>query len=232
MLLDEGVELPGLARALAARAQPYLERARELVFAKNAGVLGAEVRGALTLEDIPGATRALAFKADLVAREGDALALSDYKTGRPFSTGARDDTRRKALLARVAAGQALQGPAYQLGAGTGARGRYVFVRPDVANDRALVEIDPGDQELLAAFHNTVTVLAGGLEHGVFVPRLVDDTRAAEPPRCGYCDVAEACLRGDSGARRRLVQFDTRARAQSDAERSALELLGLGRETTP
>ena len=231
VLLDEGVELPGLARALAARAQPYLERARELVFAKNAGVLGAEVRGALTLEDIPGATRALAFKADLVAREGDALALSDYKTGRPFSTGARDDTRRKALLARVAAGQALQGPAYQLGAGAGARGRYVFVRPDVADDQARVEVDAGDEELLAAFRNTVTVLVRGLERGVFVPRLLDASRAAEPARCGYCDVAEACLRGDSGARRRLGQFAERARAQSDAERSALELLGLGRETT-
>ena len=77
----------------------------------------------------------------------------------------------------------------------------------------------------------MTVLVRGLERGVFVPRLLDPSRAAEPARCSYCDVAEACLRGDSGARRRLGQFDERASAQSDAERSALELLGLGRETT-
>ncbi|HSF38137.1 MAG TPA: hypothetical protein VLT87_00005, partial [Thermoanaerobaculia bacterium] len=45
----------------------------------------------------------------------------------------------------------------------------------------------------------------------------------EPPRCAFCTVAEACVRGDSGARHRLFEWTGRAREAEElpAEEAAL-----------
>jgi hypothetical protein len=44
------------------------------------------------------------------------------------------------------------------------------------------------------------------EAGALFPRLVDVAGRQEPARCRFCRVAEACLRGDSGARSRLAAY--------------------------
>ncbi|HSG38970.1 MAG TPA: hypothetical protein VLE27_04970, partial [Thermoanaerobaculia bacterium] len=62
------------------------------------------------------------------------------------------------------------------------------------------------------------------EAGSFFPRLVDTDGRSEPGRCGFCTVAEACLRGDSGARQRLYGWTQGEEAQEDfAEASLLRV---------
>ena len=58
------------------------------------------------------------------------------------------------------------------------------------------------------------------EEGSFFPRLVKPDGREEPSRCSYCAVAEACLRGDSGARKRLSEWTAAADAPG-AEEAAL-----------
>ena len=53
-------------------------------------------------------------------------------------------------------------------------------------------------------------LVQGWDDGSFFPRLVEPGTDKEPSRCGYCSVAEACVRGDSGARRRVLRWESRA----------------------
>jgi hypothetical protein len=48
--------------------------------------------------------------------------------------------------------------------------------------------------------------------GALFPRLVDPAGRNEPSRCKLCRVAEACLRGDSGARSRLLELAEQAPA--------------------
>ena len=50
----------------------------------------------------------------------------------------------------------------------------------------------------------------------------------EPRACAHCDVKEACLRGDSGARRRLVRFarDSDPATLGPAERALLAIWNL------
>ena len=232
VLLQNGVSLPGFARALASQALPYLERARELVFdsgalsGTGATVLGAEVNGELTLE-VGELTlqvgHSVRFKADLVERVGDRLRLTDYKTGRPFSLGG-ERARRNELIRRVTFGDSLQALAYRHAAGPDAEGRYLFLRPDLDDSHALVRIEP-DPELDALFARTLDTIFSGLEAGAFFPRMVD-AAGAEPRRCDYCEVAEACSRGDSGARRRLASFARAADGGDDAERAVLRLWDL------
>ena len=64
--------------------------------------------------------------------------------------------------------------------------------------------------------------------GEFFPRLVDE-KGAEPDACRFCDVAEACLRGDSGARARLAAWTG---AQHDDPSSLLALWRLPAGGTP
>jgi RecB family exonuclease len=230
VLLDEGVELSGLASALASQARPYLERARALVWEQAGGqadVLGAEVTGTAELSTASGEPRPLHFRADLVERSPAGLRLTDYKTGKPFSEAVKSDTRFKYLRKRVLEGTSLQALAYRIGAGeVGATGRYLFLGPDVAPDHANVELNDA-ADLDEAFHTTTTALIAGIEAGSFLPRLLDNTAAKEPGSCDYCEVAEACLRGDSAAHRRLREWANR---NDGADPEARELFRLGVES--
>jgi hypothetical protein len=75
-------------------------------------------------------------------------------------------------------------------------------------------VAPDYAPFVRAFEGAVAAVLGAWEAGSFFPRLVDTTGRNEPPRCAFCAVAEACLRGDSGSRLRL--FDWAGRAQEQA----------------
>ena len=135
------------------------------------------------------------------------LLLTDYKTGRAPSTAKLPATRRRHLLERVRAGTSLQALAYLLAAGAGARGRYLYLRPDLEERELAIGADDSDlPEFHAAFAGAVAAALGVWDAGAFFPRLVDPSGTKEPPRCASCEVAEACLRGDSGSRSRLVEW--------------------------
>ncbi|HVF61551.1 MAG TPA: PD-(D/E)XK nuclease family protein [Thermoanaerobaculia bacterium] len=212
-LRDEGVPWRGLARVLADRALPLVERARSLDWG-DAGlaVLGVELAGEVSVADAAGRPRPIAFRADRLDRGPDgALRLTDYKTGRPFDPGQKRDTARKRLLAAVREGKLLQAMAYERAdpAG-GARGRYLYLHAEAgAPELAMPE---GDRELADLFAGTAASLLALWDAGSFFPRVVEPSGRQEPVRCKFCEVAEGCLRGDSGARRRLFEWSERAHA--------------------
>ncbi len=225
---DEGIPLRGLARALAERARPFVDAARAADWSDAALpplVVGAELRGEVEVAGGAQAPRTLFFRADRVDRgeggaggEGGAV-LTDYKTGKPFTEAKKAASRRQAFLRRVREGKSLQAVAYQLGGGAGAAGRYLFLRPDLDADHRAVEVPPGDAAA-AAFGQAVAAALAAWDAGSLFPRLVDVAGRQEPARCRFCRVAEACLRGDSGARSRLLAYAAEARAASGGEAAA------------
>ncbi|HEV7516554.1 MAG TPA: PD-(D/E)XK nuclease family protein, partial [Thermoanaerobaculia bacterium] len=220
---EEGISLPGMARALAERARPFLAVARQAEWGEPGtalAVLGAEVFGEIAVADSGGRHRRLRFKADRIDRtEGETtgLRLTDYKTGRPVSTAKREDKRAEHFLASVRAGTRLQAVAYRLAGGPGARGRYLYLRPDLAQREFTVGAGTaGEAELERAFGAATAAVLGAWEAGTFFPRVVDLSGRAEPGRCKFCSVAEACLRGDSGARGRLFEWAARGGTGDDS----------------
>ncbi len=225
MVRVEGIALPGLGRALAERARPYLEAARE---PWRHELVRTEVAGKVEVADpATGALRVLAFRADREDRLPDGAPLfTDWKTGRPLSEKKRPERRRADLVAKVASGALLQAAAYRRSAGLGAVGRYYYLKPEVDVREFAIEADP---EIDAAFDRAVSAGLAAHSGGTFFPRVVDPAGQKEPRRCEYCEVAEACLRGDSGARRRLFEWTVRGEAMDAAERS---LLGVWRLAAP
>ncbi len=241
---DEGIALRGLARALAERARPFLAAAEAAEWGDPSApplALGAELRGALRVEGGGGEPRPLFFKADRVdawpapAAGGSGaagLVLTDYKTGKPFAAAKTPEARRRAFLRRVREGKSLQAVAYGLGGGAGAVGRYLFLRPELEADRRAVEVAPDDAAAIDGFRHAVAAVLAAWDAGVMFPRLVDVAGRQEPARCKLCRVAEACLRGDSGARSRLLAYAGQAaeedrRTAEAAAFSAVWLLAAG-----
>jgi PD-(D/E)XK nuclease superfamily len=233
VLAEEGLALPGLARALARHALPYVEAARELDWPAGAAlpVVASEVEGELPLEAAGGQTRRVRFRADRQDLVNGWLRFTDYKTGKPLAAAGNAAQRRRRLLADVRAGRRLQVVAYVLAAGPGkVIGRYLFLRPDLdaAAREALVEA--GDGEARAAFAAAAGTALAAWDAGSFFPRLGATVRR-DPPRCTFCTVAEACLRGDPAAHRRLHEWAARAGTTAappagPAEAALLALWGL------
>ena len=90
-----------------------------------------------------------------------------------------------------------------------AAGAYAWLAPDVATDVRVASLARSDADIdalrLAAANAGATALAA-LELGGLPPRLFDPKNGHEPAACKRCEVRDACLRGDSGARRRLREF--------------------------
>ncbi len=214
VLAEEGVELPGLARALAESALPYVEAAGRLDWpgeGATVAVVGSEVEGELALGQGP---LRLRFRADREDFVDGRRRFTDYKTGKPISSALDAAKVRSKLLAEMRAGRRLQVAAYLLAAGAApASGRYLFLRPP-PDAPALPEVvlESADREAGELFGATVDTLIAAWEQGSFFPRVVDPAGRQEPARCAFCDVAEACVRGDSGARARLREWASRARA--------------------
>jgi len=227
-LAKEGIFLSLLAEPLKEQARSLLEQVREQLWATQGGLLrayGAEVRGEADVgassEDGP--SRTVAFRADLAVAAGDEenpgpLRLLDLKTGRsPISSAKGEGTRRKHLLQQIRRGGKLQGAAYALAQDTAA-GEYVFVHPDLRGEFRAFSVEEEDGDAAAAFTAAAGTALDGWEEGVFFPRLVDPRGQKEPDRCKTCEVAEACLRGDSGIRGRLVEVSEALVAREAAEK--------------
>jgi hypothetical protein len=208
----EGIGVPGFAAVLARTAAPFLDQAQRLDWPTDGGlhVLGAEIEGALELVDLTGRSRPIRFRADRLDLDDRGLALTDYKTGaRAVSDLKTAPGRRKHLLRSVASGQRLQAVAYALAGGeAGDSGRYLFLHPDLGEDRAVreVRVAADDEELAGAFRLAAGAALAAWDAGIFFPRVLSPDKDEEPARCEYCAVREACSRGDSGARRRLRQW--------------------------
>ena len=101
------------------------------------------------------------------------------------------------------AGLRLQVPAYAL-AGDGS-GRYLFLHPDLDGVREIAAAS-NDPKMAEAFHTAVGAALDAWRQGAFPPRVVEADRNKEPTACRWCEVAQACVRGDSGARRRLREW--------------------------
>lgn len=231
---DEGIGLPGYHRVLAAAARPSLERARAVAWAGGAPqVLGAEVTGEVRVRERGAGQRTLHFRADRVDRLSEGLRLLDYKTGTAQATARSPKSRRDKLRALVSSGVLLQAAAYAVGAqqatGAAARGEYLFLKPGTEEHAARLAVEAEDEELVACFEDAVAAALEVWGHGSFFPRLADPD-GDEPRPCSWCDVREACWRGDSGARARLVEWvDGHAGLPEDRLTSAERaLLGLWR----
>jgi PD-(D/E)XK nuclease superfamily len=235
LVRNEGLAGSGFERVLAEGARARLARARALEWERAGAphVLGAEVRGDAAVSDSGGAPRRLHFVADRVDRAGAALRLVDYKTGRAKATQRSADRRAADLLRRVDSGELLQAMAYALAAhelaGAEAWGDYVYLHPDAPDHAGVLRLDAADAELRGAFEASARAALAAWDQGSFFPRLVDPATGEEPvQRCARCPVKEACWRGDSGARARLVAWAEEGAAGSprtlpEAERAALEL---------
>jgi hypothetical protein len=206
-LREEGVALAGLEGALARRVTPYLVRAREIDRADDTarGVVGAEVSG--TTRAGPEG-REIGFRVDRVDVVGEGeeatLRLTDYKTGKPLSEAVREVTRRNHFLAAVGMGQNLQAPVYA--AGAPGEGRFVYLLPDLEEPLFVQSTDADDVEMNDGLALSLEATLGAWEAGAFPPRLLDAKLEKESKVCGSCEVAPACLRQDSGVRRRLERW--------------------------
>ncbi|HKV13153.1 MAG TPA: PD-(D/E)XK nuclease family protein, partial [Thermoanaerobaculia bacterium] len=225
LLAEEGIFLPGLARALADRARRFLDTARDTDWSVGAlPVAATEKEGEAQILIGGLRTRTVLFKADRLDRDGDLLAWTDYKTGKPLSDARTEDARRKHFLDRVKEGRSLQAAAYVRGSDGEATGRYLYLRPELpAEAEREFAVTWRDGDVLEAFTAAVRALLANWDAGAFFPRVVDTTGRKEPPRCLFCTVAEACVRGDSGARHRLFAWTERAREEEElaAEEAAL-----------
>ena len=85
------------------------------------------------------------------------------------------------------------------------------------------EAGPLDKDLADAFTKSVRSVLGVWDAGTFFPRIVDPAGREEPGRCKRCEVAEACLRGDSGARLRLFEWSERREDLAPEEAALLEV---------
>jgi hypothetical protein len=199
------IRMAGLIEALARRAHPFVERAVQIEFAQSASlaVLGCEVRSQVDLKLPDGSVRTLGFLADRAdAAEDGAPIFTDYKTARPF-TIATAATRAKKLAEAVLRGERLQVAAYAAAA-EGASGRYLFLRPKPgAPSEAYVAALSHDNPAVQAFREVGGQLMAAREAGFAFARM-ENPDGSKGRACDWCELSEACLRHDSGARRRLV----------------------------
>jgi len=240
ILRDEGISTPGFERVLIDRARDCVESARGLDWpaeGSDVGVIGVEVEGAVSLQDCSGAERELRFRADRIDRVAGVLRSIDYKTGKALTDRKKPETRRRRLFEGVSGGAALQVLAYAMG-GTqasgdrSAQGRYLYLGVDTPEHARVAAVDSEDSDFSDAFERVAEVAFEAWDRGSFTPRLIDAYNRQEPQMCRSCSVKEACLRGDSGSRRRLDQWVESARSAKTekslaAERATLQLWDLG-----
>lgn len=233
---EKGLTLPGFERVLIERARRSIDIGIEEIWAQ--GPLGgpqAEWEGEIALLDSAGSEQRLTFRADRRdQRPGQSALLTDYKSGRCFADGKKDETVRRKLLSGIRRGERLQAVAYALGGaeqrGHGAVGRYLFLAPAKGDEqpRRILDVDlagPDGPELLLAFKAAAATLLSAWSLGALAPRLLDSQLQEEPAPCANCTVREACVQRDSGQRRRFGAFIEGLRmrgAASPAEAALLE----------
>lgn len=226
LVAEEGILLGGFADCLIEIARPRLESAARLEWRTAVDVLGAEVHGRVDVALGDDRRHTVHFRADRVDGDLTGTRLTDYKTGRapsPQGPGALLES----ALDEARRGETLQGAAYARAAGAAGLGRYLFLRaPDDEHGPGLEVVLPGGSpEVSAAFEEGATRAVRSWLAGEFFPRLSEATADREPQLCSFCEVRQACLRGDTSARRRLREWagGLEAAEVAEAERSALEL---------
>lgn len=229
---EQGIVWEGYAKILAQVVMPFLNQARVLTWshAEGGGPVGVEMDGALATGGET-TNRTLRFKADRVDAFAGRLVITDYKTSRHgVSKSKTQRTRDKHLVAEIGKGRLLQAAAYaRASGGPEDSGRYVFLRPDFSGteEARIVSVKTTDEEVQAAFEGAVSILLDSWYAGTFFPRLVEPDRDSEPRECQYCAVAEACLRGDSGARGRMRDWPAIDQERTDTESALLDTWSLG-----
>jgi RecB family exonuclease len=190
------------------------------------------------ISDRKGGEREIHFRADRVDATERGLRLVDYKTGRPVSDLKKESSRSAALRKEMGRGKLLQAAIYAAGAArctsAGAVGQYLNLAPGTADEARIAEVDSENHDLSEVFENTAATVLDALDCGSFVPRLIEPHGGAEPRRCQFCDVKEACRRGDSGARRALEDWAEASASTGDesaALRAALRLWNLGSDAS-
>ena len=239
---DAGIGLFEMEKVLELNMRPVIERAKQLDWddpGSPVNVLAAEVLGKIEMMDPEGRGREIFFKADRVDRmnaEKGEIRFTDYKTGKPICELKTEKNRREHLLKGIERGERLQAAAYVLGAGPGtpASGRYLFLKPNAPDYATTFAVSTDDGDMIDAFHEAVRAVLGAWDWGCFFPRIVKNDLKNEPDRCRRCEVAEACIRGDSGHRTRLTRWIERMNdpEREPADRSLfdekmLDLWGIG-----
>jgi RecB family exonuclease len=212
LVRSEGIGLGGYAEILAEIALPHLEVLRRLESEpddRGRLTLAAEIEGRFELTDTAGDSRPISFRADRVDLDGEQILVTDYKTGganKEYLSRAKPETRRKHFVYALREGKLFQAPLYALAtAGDEGRGRFLFLEPDFehGDDRRALVVGADDREVIDAFEQAARTAVAVWDQGAFFPRLQLPDEEEEPNACSWCQVAEACLRGDSGARGRL-----------------------------
>jgi RecB family exonuclease len=237
LLLEAGISTPGFETLLVDRALEFMEVARLNQWpgpGSEASILGVEVNGSAIVQDLSGAAREIFFRADRVDVVDGHLRLVDYKTGKPVSELKRESSRSDALRKEMARGKWLQAAVYAAGAAqcteAGAVGQYLNLSPHTAEDARIAEVDFEGDDFIEIFESTAATVFDALDHGSFIPRLIEPSSGNEPRRCQYCDVKEACRRGDSGARRALEEWADAAKESEAAPASDTDPAGETKET--
>ena len=145
------------------------------------------------------------------------------------------DRRADHFVADVRRGAALQAVAYAIGASDPegrAQGRLLFLQHGALPALRERVAASDDAVLVEAFRASARAALAAHDAGAHVPRLVEVASGDEPDACAWCEVRAACLRGESGPRRRLRAW-THEAAAADAPlatplREAADLFWLGR----
>ena len=237
LVRKEGIGLAGYAEILAEIALPHLEVLRRFESESDDGgarTLAAEIEGRYELSDTDGRPRPISFRADRVDVHGEQIVVTDYKTGRAnnkkYLTSKQQATREKHLIAALREGSLLQAPLYALATTSDdGQGRFLFLDPDFepADERRAIAVGVDDRKVIETFEQTARKAVAAWDHGAFFPRLQHPDKDKEPTACGYCLFAEACLRGDSGAKGRLADWvatDSDKRPRSKGSGKALAAL--------
>lgn len=218
ILREEGRFAPGLDSLVAARALELVAAARRIdALEPTLRVHGAEIHARAPIAD----GRFLGFRADRVERVDGRLRLTDWKSGKVFGDSVRPDTRAAHHLAAIRTGTQLQAFVYAL---VGGEGRYVALHPQfAADDRRIFAVTGHDAACTAAYENALQQLLAAWDAGAFFPRLVEHDVHKENAACKNCELAAACVRGDSGARMRFAALARRTDALPRESHEALVL---------
>jgi hypothetical protein len=113
-------------------------------------------------------------------------------------------------------------------------GRYLFAKEGLPEANARVAIARSDAAVRERFLAAARDLLAAYEAGAFPPILLGEKRSGTARACDSCDVAEACLQGETASRRRLAAWlawhDEAPERLPPAERAAHALLARTGET--
>jgi hypothetical protein len=228
---EQGLTLPGLERVLIERAREPLWVALDEVW-RDGPLLepSAEWSGEIEVPDGAGRKHRLHFKAD--RRDGrdrrvpPGTLLTDYKTGRCFADGKKEQTWRGKLRTGIRRGERLQAVAYARSGGEQAIGRYLFLAPARGQEqpRRVLDVAFDDEQAHQDFLTAAGTLLSAWQLGTLAPRLLAPDLLKEPAACGTCPVREACVQQDSGQRGRFRKMIERLRAGAGSDELSGALL--------